>query len=213
MRTLVIIRTMKQTILLIIIFSINFTGFGQSKKELDSLKIKLETIFMKDQTFRRIYIEAENKLGKDSDEMEYFWEVVEAQDKIFEKEVVEIIEKYGWLGTSQIGRLANATLWTVLQHGSVESKKKYAPLLKASALKGESQPGHYARLIDRMLINSNKPQLYGTQIDYDSSEIPSFFPIEKPEYINQRRKELSLSNIQEFAKQRGVEWNVPQKEK
>lgn len=64
---------MKQTILTILIFSICFSALGQSKKELDSLKIKLETIFMKNQTFRRIYIEAENKLGKDSDEMKYFW--------------------------------------------------------------------------------------------------------------------------------------------
>lgn len=206
-------RTMKQTILLILICSINLAAFGQSEKELDSLKTKLETLFMKDQTFRRIYVEAENKLGKDSAEMEYFWEVVEAQDKIFEKEVVEIIEKYGWLGISQIGRLANATLWTVLQHGSIASKEKYAPLLKASVLKEESQPNHYARLIDRLLINSNKPQIYGSQIDYNSSETPSFFPIENPEYINQRRKELGLSSIQEFAKQRGVAWNIPQKEK
>lgn len=203
---------MKQTILIIIIFSINFSVLGQSKKELDSLKVELETIFMKDQTFRRIYIEAENKLGKDSDAYAYFWEVVEAQDKIFEKEVINIIDKYGWLGISQVGRLANTTLWIVLQHGSVASKEKYAPLLKASVLKEESQSIHYARLIDRMLINSNKPQLYGTQIDYNSSEIPTFFPIEKPEYINQRRKKIGLEGIENFSEKRGIEWNITQKE-
>ena len=58
-----------------------------SKKQLDSLKIESETLFKKDQTFRRIYMEAENKLGKDSFEMEYFWEVVEAQDKVLEKKL------------------------------------------------------------------------------------------------------------------------------
>lgn len=31
-----------------------------SQQELDSLKTKLETIFKKDQTFRRIFVEAEN---------------------------------------------------------------------------------------------------------------------------------------------------------
>ena len=210
---LAIIRTMKQTILIIIIFSINFSALGQSQKELDSLKRQLETIFMKDQTFRRIYIDAENKLGKDSDAYEYFWEVVEAQDKILEKEVVSILDKYGWLGISQVGRLANGTLWSVLQHGSVASKEKYAPLLRASVLKEESQPSHYARLIDRMMINSDKPQLYVTQIDYKSSEVPTFFPIEKPEYINQRRKEIGLDGIENFAKERGIEWNIAQNEK
>ncbi|MBD1262569.1 hypothetical protein HZY62_18370 [Maribacter polysiphoniae] len=204
---------MKQAILIIIILSISFSALGQSQKEFDSLKVKLGTIFMKDQTFRRIYIEAENKLGKDSDAYEYFWEVVETQDKILEKEVTRIIDEYGWLGISQVGRLANGTLWSVLQHGSVASKKKYAPLLKASVLKEESQPSHYARLIDRMLINSGKPQLYGTQINYQSSNVPTFFPIEQPEYVNQRRKEIGLEEIQSFAKERGLEWNITQKEK
>ncbi len=203
---------MKPTII-ILILSVNFSVLGQSKEELDLLKVKLETIFMKDQTFRRIYSEAENKLGKDSDAYEYFWEVVENQDSILEKEVTTILDKYGWLGISQVGRLANTTLWSVLQHGSASSKEKYAPLLKASVLKGESQPSHYARLIDRMLINTNRPQLYGTQIDYDSSEIPTFFSIEKPEYINQRRKEIGLGGIEGYAEEKKIEWNIPQKRK
>ena len=180
------------------------------KYQLDSLKTELETIFMKDQTFRCIYKEAEEKLGQDSESYEYFWEVVEAQDKILEKEVANIIDKYGWLGISQIGRLANTTLWVVIQHGSDTTKEKYAPLLKASALKGESQAIHYARLIDRMLINSNQPQLYGTQYTYDNP--PIFFEIEEPELINKRRKELGLNSIQEFAKSINIEWNIKQKQ-
>lgn len=64
-----------------------------------------------------------------------------------------------------------------------------------------------------MLINSGKPQLYGTQINYQSSNVPTFFPIEQPEYVNQRRKEIGLEEIQSFAKERGLEWNITQKEK
>jgi hypothetical protein len=114
------------------------------------------------------------------------------------------------LGTSEVGRLANTTLWMVLQHGSVESKEKYAPLLKASVLKKESQPLHYARLVDRMLINSNKPQLYGTQIIYNNP--PKFFEIEHPEFVNKRREELGLEEIESFAKEKGIEWNFTQKQ-
>ena len=166
---------------------------------------------MKDQVFRSVYKEAEDKLGKDSEAMEYFWEVVEQQDAILEKEVVSIIEKYGWLGISQVGRLGNTTLWVVLQHGSVASKEKYAPLLKASVLKKQSQAIHYARLIDRMLINSERPQLYGTQYEYDDDGKAIFFPIEAPELINRRRQELGLSTIQEFTQSLGMEWTIPQK--
>ena len=181
-----------------------------TKYQLDSLKTELGTLFMKDQTFRRIFKEAEKKLGKESEAYAYFWEVVEAQDKIIEKDVSNIIDKYGWLGISQIGRLANTTLWVVIQHGSVTTKEKYAPLLKASVLKGESQGIHYARLIDRMLINSNQPQLYGTQYTYDNP--PVFFDIEEPELINQRRQELGLNSIQEYAQSINFVWTVKQKQ-
>lgn len=183
-----------------------------TKQQLDSLKIELELLFMKDQTFRRIYLEAEERLGKDSDAYEYFWQIVEAQDKVLEKELIGIIDRFGWLGTSQVGRLANAAQWSVLQHGTVASKEKYAPLLKASVVKKESQANQYARLIDRMLINSDRPQIYGTQVDYNSSKNPIFFPIKKPEYINQRRKEIKLEGIEKFAKEIGVEWDIAQKE-
>jgi len=205
--------SMKKIIATLFILCMNYSGFSQSKKELDSLKVTLETLFMKDQTFRKIYSDAEKVLGKDSDAYEYFWEVVENQDKVLEQEVIQILDRYGWLGISQVGRLANTAQWAILQHGSVASKKKYAPLLKKSVQQQESQPGHYARLIDRMLVNSDKPQKYGTQIDYNSAESPIFFPVEAPEYINQRRKEIGLGDIQSFANQRGITWEVVQKEK
>ncbi|WP_109438056.1 DUF6624 domain-containing protein [Aquimarina sp. AU119] len=206
---------MKKMILLAVLGILSNTLHSQigqtKKKELDSLRNELEVLFMKDQTFRRIYIEAEKKLGKNSNEMEYFWEVVESQDKVLEIQVIKIIEKYGWLGISQVGKLANTAIWAVLQHGSVESKEKYSPLLKESVLKKESQPMHYARLVDRMLINADNPQIYGTQYKYNSKGKGTFFTVEQPEYINQRRRKLGLKTIQKFAKQVGIEWNVPQK--
>lgn len=195
---------------IIMFISICTTMYSQniinpSKQELDSIKNKLEIIFKKDQTFRKIYKEAEAKL--DSLEIEYFWEVVEIQDKNLEKEVTLIIDKYGWLGISQVGHLANTTLWAVLQHGSIASKNKYAPLLKASVLKRESQPTHYARLIDRMLINSNKPQLYGTQYKYDKNNNAIIFTIKDPKNIDKRRKEIGLNSMIEFTKARKIKWN------
>ena len=205
------VETIKRS-LFTLFLGINFSVIAQSKEELDSLKVQLETVLMKDQTFRRIYLEAENKLGKDSDAYEYFWEVVELQDKVLEKEITTILDKYGWLGISQVGRSANTAIWGVLQHGSVASKEKYAPLLKASVVKKESQPIHYARLIDRMLINTDKPQLYGTQIDYASGEAPVFFPIENPEYINRRREEIGLGAIEHFARDREIKWTIQQKD-
>ena len=202
-------------ILMIVIFSSSIYGQLEqpTEKKLDSLKTKLETLFMEDQLFRRLYQDAEKKFGKDSDEMEYFWKVVEKQDERIEIEFIKILEKYGWLGSNQVGRLANGALFSIIQHSSIETKEKYAPLMKESVLRKESQPMHYARLIDRMLVNDNKPQIYGSQTTNDENGNAIFFEIEKPEYVNKRRKEINLDGIESFAKERSIEWNITQKEK
>ena len=77
-------------------------------------------------------------------------------------------------------------------------------------IKKESRPIHYARLIDRMLVNSNKPQLYGTQINYDN-EVPGFYEIQKPNLVDKRRAEIGLNSIKEFANTVNIKWNIKQK--
>jgi hypothetical protein len=167
---------------------------------------------MEDQLFRRLYQDAEKKFGQDSAEMDYFWKVVEEQDARIEKDFIQIVEKYGWLGMHQVGRLANGTLFSIMQHSSIETKQKYAPLMKASVLRKESQPIHYARLIDRILVNAKKPQIYGSQTTRDKNGNAVFFEIEKPASVNKRRKEIGLVKIESFAKERGIQWNIAQKE-
>ncbi len=157
-----------------------------------------------------MYLDAEEKFGQTSSEMDYFWKVVEEQDDQLEKELIVILERYGWLGISDVGRRANAGIWSVTQHSSIEFKEKYAPLMKESVLKGESQPLQYARLIDRMFVNANKPQVYGSQTTQDNAGNPIFFEIENPETVNKRRMEIGLDDIEIFAKSRGIEWGIIQ---
>jgi len=206
---------MKRIIFIIIIGFFSSSIHSQieqpNENELDSLKTKLETLLMEDQLFRRLYQDAEKKFGQDSSEMEYFWKVVEEQDERIEIEFIKILEKYGWLGVNQVGRLANGALFSIIQHSSIQTKEKYAPLMKESVLKNQSQPLHYARLIDRILVNDKKPQIYGSQTTRDENGNAVFFEIEKPKYVNQRRKEIGLEEIEYFAKERGIEWNITQK--
>lgn len=206
---------MKNIVFIITIGLFSATLFSQVKhpnaKELDSLKTKLETLFMQDQLFRTFYEDAEEKYGEDSAEMDYFWKVVEEQDLRIENELIKILDTYGWLGISEVGRLANASIWTIIQHSSIKTKEKYAPLMKASVLKSDSQPSQYARLIDRIRVNANKPQIYGSQITKDKNGKTVFFEIENPCYVNKRRNEIGLKGIESFAKENGVEWEIAQK--
>lgn len=91
---------MKKIIFLLIITLFTTSGFSQNessiKKKMDTIQTKLETLFMQDQLFRRLYQDAEKKFGVDSAEMDYFWKVVEAEDKRIEQELIPILDTY-WM--------------------------------------------------------------------------------------------------------------------
>jgi hypothetical protein len=185
------------------------------EKDFDKpLKEQLEKIYVRDQTLRQLYVDAEEKFGKDSGEMRYFWGLVDEQDSLNEAEVVKIIEERGWVGIPLVGGQANITLWLVIQHAPLETQEKYLPLLRASVLKGESSGSHLALLEDRILKRNGQPQTYGSQITSDKESGQQIvYEVKDPEYVNQRREEVGLGPIQDYVKRWGIEWTVEQKER
>jgi len=185
------------------------------EKDLDKpLKQQLERIYLKDQMLRQLYTEAEEKFGRDSEEMNYFWELVSENDRENEEEVIQIIEEKGWVGRSLVGGKANMTIWLVIQHAPLETQEKYLPMLKESVMKGESQGSHLALLEDRIQMRNGEPQTYGSQITTDPDTGNQIvYEIKDPEYVNQRRMEVGLGPIEDYVKRFGVEWTVEQKEK
>ncbi len=185
------------------------------EKDFDKpLKAQLDRIYVRDQTLRQLYRDAEEKFGRDSEEMMYFWSLMAQEDSINETEVLAIIEEKGWVGTSVVGGQANMTLWLVIQHAPLEVQEKYLPMLKASVLEGESSGRHLALLEDRIQMRNGKPQTYGSQISMDpETGKQTVYEIWEPEYVNQRRKEVGLGPIEEYVKRWGITWTVAQKEK
>lgn len=177
------------------------------------LQAKLEEIYVRDQTLRLLYPEAEQKFGRGSDEMNYFWSLIAEEDSLNEIEVLRIIDEKGWVGQSLVGGKANMTLWLVIQHAPLETQEKYLPLLKASVKQGESQGNHLALLEDRIMMRNGKPQIYGSQVvrDPKTSQM-KVHDIQDPEYVDQRRKSVGLGPIEEYLKRYGIEWTVKQKE-
>lgn len=190
-------------------------NLDEHEKDFDKpLKEQLEQIYVRDQMLRQLYRDAEEKFGKESDEMKYFWQLVSEQDSLNEIEVIKIIEEKGWVGKSLVGGQANMTLWLVIQHAPLETQEKYLPLLKKSVLKGESSGSHLALLEDRIQMRNGKPQTYGSQITTDKETGEQVvYEIREPEYVNQRRKEVGLGPIEDYVKRWGIEWKIEQKEK
>lgn len=187
----------------------------ESEKGMDiALKEQLEFIFVRDQTLRQLYEHAEELFGRESDEMQYFWGLVAREDSTNEAEVEAIIQERGWVGKSLVGGKANMALWLVIQHAPLETQEKYLPLMRESAMKGESSGAHLAMLEDRIRMRNEEPQIYGSQITIDPATGQNmFYEILEPEYVNQRRREVGLGPIEDYARRFGLEWTIEQKEK
>ena len=190
-------------------------NIDEYEKDFDKpLKKQLELIYIRDQTLRQLYTEAQDKFGKDSDEMNYFWSLVSEQDSLNEIEVIKILDEKGWVGKSLVGGQANMTIWLVIQHAPLDIQEKYLPMMKESVLKGESNGRNLALLEDRVLMRNGKPQTYGSQIqDNKETGEKEVYEIIDPEYVNQRRKEVGLSPLEDYVKNWGIEWTIEQKEK
>jgi hypothetical protein len=185
---------------------------AEYEKDFDQvLKAKLESLYIRDQTLRQLYSRAEEKFGKDSDEMKFFWEVVAKQDSANEKEVVAILDKHGWVGKSTVGGKANMTLWLVIQHAPLEVQEKYLPLMEESVRKGESSGRHLAMLHDRILMRKGEPQIYGTQIvpnpETGENEV---YLIAHPEKVDERRASIGLGPLEEYLQRFGLSWEEPE---
>ena len=175
------------------------------------LKDRLERIYLQDQVIRQLWEDAEQRFGKGSEEMAYFWETINEQDSLNELAVIEVIEERGWPARSLVGDKANRTVWLVIQHADLALQEKYLPLLRASVAEGESSGSDLALLEDRILMYSDKPQRYGSQVrsNPETGKL-EVYEIADPENVNQRRAEVGLGSLESYLARFGIDWSVPQ---
>ena len=179
------------------------------KEHISTLNIKmkqsLENLRMQDQTIRLLSPDAENRFGRESNEYKWFRsELMPRNDSIVLNRITNVLEKNGWMGISEVGELANQTLWLVIQHAPLNIQKKYLPLLEKSVKKGESKARYLAFLQDRILMREDKKQIYGTQSLWDKEKQKNvIWPINDYKTVNQRRKEVGLESVENYAKNNG----------
>ena len=135
------------------------------------------------------------KYGFESPQMDSLNNQILAYDSMALSEVTTIIDNYGWLGISEIGITPNSALFITIQHALDDAvRKKYFPLLKASAEQGESSMADMATMQDRILINDGKDQIYGTQYQLVDNQ-KEYFPIQDIKNVNKRRRKVGLKKI------------------
>jgi hypothetical protein len=113
----------------------------------------------------------------------------------------KIVKKYGFPSFDLVGKTSSHNFWMMVQHSDFDVKfqKKVLKKMRQAVKKQDASAQDYAFLVDRVKINTNEPQLYGTQITVtDVNKGYELKPVYKPEELNRRRKEIGLPPVEEY---------------
>ena len=173
---------------------------------------QLDSIYTEDQQYRKQRKEIEKQFGRNSQQMNALFKIMDETDSINLIKVKKIIDHHGWLGADVIGEKGNSTLFLVIQHTDLKTQEKYLPLLREAVKNGKAYPQDLALLEDRVALKQGKKQIYGSQIIGDSitgKEIVA--PIEDEENVNKRRATVGLEAIEDWAQKWGIEYKSKSK--
>lgn len=118
------------------------------------------------------------------------------------KELSLIMDINGYPTSDKVGKEASEAAWLIIQHsiGQPNFIKKCATLLKEAVDENKEDPKYLAYLTDRIAVFEGKPQLYGTQFDWDESGEMSPNPFDDLTKVNHRRKSIGINTLDEQIK-------------
>lgn len=113
--------------------------------------------------------------------------------------LAQIVETHGWPGMSLVGKDGSEAAWIIAQHaiGLPGFQRRCLALLDEAARQGEAPAWQPAYLADRIRALEGRPQIYGTQFDWDEQGEMSPLPIEDPAGVDARRAAIGLPPLAE----------------
>lgn len=110
-----------------------------------------------------------------------------------------IIDTIGYPTIDKVGKEASEAAWMIVQHsiGQPGFMKKCVKLLAKAVNENKANPQNLAYLKDRIAVLEGKPQLYGTQFDWDKNGEMSPGDYDDLIKVNHRRKSIGLNTLEE----------------
>lgn len=116
------------------------------------------------------------------------------------EELRRILQQAGWPGRSLVGEDGADAAWLIAQHAIAEPElqRQALVLVQDAVERGEAPSWQAAFLDDRIRMFEGRPQLYGTQFDWDEEGEMSPYPaIEEEETVDERRWAVGLRSLEE----------------
>jgi len=173
----------------------------------NALRADLEELYLLDQQTRDMSLinSLIAKHGFPSDSVSDYLKKMNFQDKKNLRKFKELVPIGSIPGISKVGIKANMTAWLIIQHSSTSIQKEYLEALIASAEAGDSNWMHVAGTIDRIMVEEEGVQLYGTQFGMDKEGNGFVKPIKNPQNVNKRREKVGLIALEHDVKRHEIE--------
>lgn len=103
----------------------------------------------------------------------------------------KLLPPEGWFLRSRYGREASGAAFHIVQHAGLELQQRFLPVLEPLVAAGEVDGQAYGLMFDRVAIQNDRPQRYGTQFRCDGGKWRPY-PMESPEQVEARRSALQF---------------------
>ncbi|MEX0275068.1 MAG: DUF6624 domain-containing protein [Flavobacteriaceae bacterium] len=195
---------MKNILPAILLLSICIACSNKGKKEIEKKVAEIDSMAINKQLAQMVKSDQAIQFAHTPDESEKVRDsLYKAQDRIFKANtdtIKRMFETYGFLGIDKVGKQASHDFWLLVQHADhdIEFQEKVLNEMIHEVKNNNADASNYAYLMDRVLKNKGKKQLYGTQVKYidDFWIIPQ--PLQDSVNVNKRRKEVGLSPLEEY---------------
>ena len=108
-----------------------------------------------------------------------------------------IVTQYGWPSRSLVGDDGSHAAWLLVQHADGAFMAECLPLMERAVAVGEAFAKDYVYLLDRVLMQQGKAQVYGTQFTFAADGRLVLHPIEDAEHVDERRRSVGLPSMAE----------------
>jgi hypothetical protein len=131
------------------------------------------------------------------------------KDSVFgshQKILEGIFNRYGFPGYDLVGKDGSQDFWLMVQHCDKwpAFQERVLTAMKPQVLKGNANPSNYAYLVDRVMLNTNRKQVYGSQVTYNLDSCQALpKSLADSSTVNARRKEMGLEPIEDYLNSMG----------
>ena len=123
------------------------------------------------------------------------WSAVEAVDEDNLPFLAAAIDQHGWLGWDLVGPDGAHACWLLTQHCPPAQRAAWLPLLRTAVAQGQAEEVHLAYLSDRVAMDHDRPQLYGTQSLGWADSGSRLWPVSDLPGLGVRRARLGMAPL------------------